>query len=292
MSNTPRKRRVILTTDCGTEMDDQWAIAHLALIPEIELAGVVTTHAMNIPAPAAEFTRQASQDVLDRIGTIAPPVLAGSNVKLPDAATPLANAGTELIVAESRAHSPEDRLVVLAIGAATDVASALLSDPAMKDRIEVLAMGFNGYPAGTDEWNVKNDVAAWQAILAADVPVTIGAAEVCIKELVLDPDQARGWLNDGEPLGEWLVRLLADFVEANGEFVAKVSGRPAAWPVWDEVVVAHLLGLTTVVQVKRPRLLDDMQFDLSTPNGTVGWITEVESEALWRDLAFRVQAHG
>jgi inosine-uridine nucleoside N-ribohydrolase len=292
MIHTPQKRHVILTTDCGTEMDDQWAIAHLALIPEIELAGVVTTHAMNIPAPAAEFTRKASQEVLDRIGTIKPPVLAGSSVKLPDAATPLPNAGTELIVAESREHSPENRLVVLAIGAATDVASALLSDPTLKDRIEVLAMGFNGYPAGTDEWNVKNDVAAWQVILDTDVPVTIGAAEVCIKELVLDPEQARGWLNGGEPLSEYLVQLLADFVEANGEFVAKVSGRPEAWPVWDEIVVAHLLGLTTVVQVTRPRLLDDMQFDLSTPNGTAGWITEVDSEALWRDFASRIQTHG
>jgi inosine-uridine nucleoside N-ribohydrolase len=273
-------------------MDDQWAIVHLALIPEIELAGVVTTHAMNIPAPAAEFTRNASQEVIDLVGTVAPPVIAGSSVKLPDAVTPLPNAGTELIVAESRAHSPENRLVVLAIGAATDVASAILSDPTLTDRIEVLAMAFNGYPAGTDEWNVKNDVAAWQAILATDVPVTIGAAEVCIKELVLDPDQARDWLNDGGPLGEYLVRLLADFVEANGEFVAKVSGRPAAWPVWDEVVVAHLLGLTTVAQVTRPRLLDDMQFDLSAPNGTAGWITEVDSEALWRDLAARVRSHG
>jgi hypothetical protein len=31
------RREVVLTTDVGAEMDDQWTLAHLALAPEIEL---------------------------------------------------------------------------------------------------------------------------------------------------------------------------------------------------------------------------------------------------------------
>ena len=38
-------RAVIVTTDCGAGMDDQWTVAHLALTPEIDLCGNVTTRA-------------------------------------------------------------------------------------------------------------------------------------------------------------------------------------------------------------------------------------------------------
>ena len=37
-------RPVILTTDCGADMDDQWALAHLVLSPEFDVRAVVTTH--------------------------------------------------------------------------------------------------------------------------------------------------------------------------------------------------------------------------------------------------------
>ena len=42
-------RAVLLTTDCGVDMDDQWAIVHLALHPAFDLRSVVTTHAPNLP---------------------------------------------------------------------------------------------------------------------------------------------------------------------------------------------------------------------------------------------------
>ena len=45
---------VVLSTDCGTEMDDQWALALLALSPAFDLRAVVGAHAANLAAPAVE----------------------------------------------------------------------------------------------------------------------------------------------------------------------------------------------------------------------------------------------
>ena len=39
-----RRRPVVLSTDCGCEMDDQWALALLALSPAIDLRAVVGAH--------------------------------------------------------------------------------------------------------------------------------------------------------------------------------------------------------------------------------------------------------
>ncbi len=48
--------------------------------------------------------------------------------------TPTLNPGVGFILEESLRYSPYTRLVILVLGAATDVASALLIDPSLGDR--------------------------------------------------------------------------------------------------------------------------------------------------------------
>src|SRR5262249_37387623 len=90
LGEAPEGRRpVLLTTDCGASVDDQWALVHLALSPEVEFKGVVTTHAPNLGADAAETTAKAARELLGRVAAKgAPPVLAGSSVPLADTAHP------------------------------------------------------------------------------------------------------------------------------------------------------------------------------------------------------------
>ncbi|MBX6314550.1 MAG: hypothetical protein IRY99_16805, partial [Isosphaeraceae bacterium] len=62
MATEPAARRaVVVTTDCGASFDDQWALTHLALCPEFDLKGIVTTHAPNLPPPAAEASARAAR---------------------------------------------------------------------------------------------------------------------------------------------------------------------------------------------------------------------------------------
>ena len=63
LATTSVPRPVVVTTDCGAEVDDQWALAHLALSPEIALKGVVTTHAPSLKRPAAESSAKAAREV-------------------------------------------------------------------------------------------------------------------------------------------------------------------------------------------------------------------------------------
>jgi hypothetical protein len=62
--------------------------------------------------------------------------------------------------------------------------------------------------------------------------------------------------------------------------------------VWDEVVVAHLLGLTTTETYRRPTVRDDMTFEhemADRPAWEVRWITDVDADRLWSDFARRLQ---
>src|SRR4051794_22277827 len=97
-------RPVLLTTDCGADMDDQWAIAHLALSPEFDLRAIVTTHTgkyPNLPPLAAESSARCARDVLANIPPGAKPaIIPGSSVPL-SSRSPLRNAGVDRILSES-----------------------------------------------------------------------------------------------------------------------------------------------------------------------------------------------
>jgi inosine-uridine nucleoside N-ribohydrolase len=283
-------RAVVVSTDCGADCDDQWAIAHLALIPTIDLKAIVTSHAPGLtPAAAAAKARE----VLGTLGLDkAPRVIEGASAPLPRADSPRDTPGARTLIDEARGRSPRDRLTVVMIGAATDVASALLIDPSLADRIEVVAMGFESYPKGTDPWNVKNDVIAWRIVLESTVRLVVGDSVVSRRRLKMNPTEAKRVLPKDDPVSRMLIAELVRRLDENPALAEKETGEKRTWPIWDEVTVAYLLGLTKTKTVPRLRLLDDLTFDQERSAGTIDWVTEIDRDALFRDLAHRIKING
>ncbi len=274
---------VILTTDFGVEVDDQWALTHLALSPRVDLRLVVTSHAPGLRPDDAATAASAWLDTMPRAKKV--PVIAGSGAPLADRKTPLAADGVDRILRESKLGNGGQKPVVFVIGAATDIASALLIDPTLADRIEVVAMGFTRWPEGGDPWNVKNDVKAWQVLLDSSVPLVVGDEAVCKQDLRMTSQKSRLLLGETDATARSLAQILEAWLKKEPALVMKTTGKADEWPIWDEVTVAHLLGLTRVDRVPRPSLRDDLSFDHTLPRGTIGWIKSVDSGALWTDLA-------
>ncbi len=290
------RQPILISTDCGVDMDDQWAIVHLALIPEIEILGLVTSHAPNLPSPAARESARIAETVFDALGmTARPPIYAGSDGPLDGPDTPIRNDGVDYMLQMSRPYGPQNRLPVLILGAATDVASALLIDPTFGERISIFAMAFDGWPEGHDGFNVRNDVAAWDVILTLAADITCGDAASTIRHLSLSVDDAERLFGEYGDLGQYLVELLRDWLVRNDWMAKDVTGDPGRWPVWDSVVVAHLLGLTRWQTWPRPSIKPGPEFDHDarpTANPTINWIEFIDDQRLWRDLQSRVAAHG
>jgi len=284
-----RDRDVIITTDCGADIDDQFAIAYLSLVPQIHIQAIVTTHAPTLPKQA-ETSAECVKDVLQRLAAgTSPPVFAGSDVALATRA-PLGNDGVDFIVKAARGHSSQNRLVIITLGATTDVASGFLTDPKLGDRVEILTMGFDSWPKGGDPWNIKNDPLAYQVILGSAAPITIGSTDVTHKYLELSDTGAAQMLSGHGPFAEWLNGLFQDWVTKQSDLVAQVA-RPRHWVVWDTVVAAHLLGFTTVETYSRPSLnlrsLEFVHFG-KTPANTLNWITSIDQKKMWADFVRRL----
>lgn len=278
---------VLLSTDVGAEMDDQWAITHLTLHPNVNLLGIVTTHT---PYQTAQRSAEVAHEVLSHLPIAEkPPVIPGSSAPLESRDQPRRNEGIDFIIETARRYSSHRPLTLLTIGAATDAASALLLEPSLAERVRMVSMAFHSVEGGGREFNVQNDPKAWQVILDAPVPLTIGPAETCLRDLLMPLDKARSLFEGCGEAGEYLVGLLRWWLEAQPKVVKDVTGRGDAWPIWDEIVTAHLLGLTETQTLPRPYLLDNLDFEFAPREGhpypTVRWIKAVDSEGLWSDLA-------
>jgi inosine-uridine nucleoside N-ribohydrolase len=282
-----RDRDIIITTDCGTEIDDQFAIAYLAMIPEVHIKAIVTTHAPDLPEQA-KGSASCVQNVLERLGVAPlPPIFPGSDVAL-TARLPLRNAGVDFIVATAHSYSAANRLVIVTLGATTDVASAFLEDPSMGDRVEILTMGFDDWPKGGDAWNIKNDPLAYQVILDSPAPITIGSGAVTQKYLELSDTEAEQMLFTHGSFADWLNGLFQNWVTLRADLVAQVV-RPRHWVIWDAVTAAHLEGFTKTETHPRPSLnAGDLTFSFPSTKKTVEWITWIDSARVWPDFMSRI----
>jgi inosine-uridine nucleoside N-ribohydrolase len=197
---------IILPTDVGNEIDDQWAIVYMLTNPEFEVLGIISGHAPSLTPLAAHTTYLCLLDVVETRLRIAshPPLFEGSSLPLQDLQTPRMNAGVDFIIEASKAFSEENRLNIATIGAVTDAASAILKDPAVSDRIRIVDMGFNGWPKGGDFFNIANDVKAMQVIMNSNVPLVVGPGDVCRADLSLNLDQAKNIVAGRGPVGDWL----------------------------------------------------------------------------------------
>jgi inosine-uridine nucleoside N-ribohydrolase len=153
--------------------------------------------------------------------------------------------------------------------------------------MEVVAMAFESWPEGGDAWNVRNDPEAFRILLGSAVPLTIGPARTCLGPLNIDVETASELTRDAGPRGALLLARLEEWIGREMALTVRTTGG-YAWPLWDLITVAHVLGWTEVEMRRRPKLRDDLSFDLSNTLQDMAWITYVDGEELFEDLAERL----
>ena len=275
---------VVLSTDVGNEIDDQWAIVYLLLQPKFEVLGVMSAHAPTIAAPAGRTSYRILVDVVEnRMGMRRhPPLVEGGSEPLETSVTGRRSPAVDFLIRTSLKFSKERRLTVLVIGAATDVASAILLDPSIVDRIRIVQMGFANEQGG-DEFNIANDVHAVQAILDSNVPLVIGPGDVCRASLSLKFEEARRMLEHRGAIGAWLWEEYQAWYFRVVKPL-RVNDFSRSWVIWDDITLAYVLGITTQHNSARPRLRNDMKFENVRTDQEVTWITDVDEDRLWSDF--------
>lgn len=217
----PDRRRVIINTDAKNEADDQFAIVHGLLSPSLDVRGLIPAHfgTRKSQRSLAESREEVDLllDLLAMTGKIT--VADGAATAIPDETTPVDSPGAQLIISESKLTGEDDPLFVAFLGPLTDMASAILLDPAIVDRnVTVIWIGGNDY-SGLDggpkiEFNLSNDIPAANVVFGSGITVwqvpNSVYRMVSVSYAELDAKVA-----GAGPLGEYLVRQLKEFNARN-----------------------------------------------------------------------------
>lgn len=233
---------VVLDTDCFNEIDDQFALAYLLRSPE--RARVVAISAapflnkkVETPGEGMEKSYQEIQKVLEL--TIPegekPPVWRGSVEFLPDEQTPVDSEAARNLVALAMTYTPEKPLYVVAIGAVVNVASALLLEPAIRERMVLVWLGGQARHYGDNlEFNLRQNVAAGRVVFSSGVPVVQLPCRGVVSQFATTRYELEHWLLGKTPLSDYL----ASNAIAHCEAIA--PGKPWSKPLWDVTAVAWL----------------------------------------------------
>ncbi|MCU6794124.1 nucleoside hydrolase [Paenibacillus sp. WQ 127069] len=168
-----KKLRVIINTDTKAEADDQYAIVHGILTPSFELHGIIAAHFGDKISQTSMLDSRGEIDLLLRLMGLEGSIRAenGAPHPMPDELTPVDSAGARLIIEE--ALKDDDRTLNIAFcGPLTDMASALLLEPAIEGRnIRVIWIGGYTWPAGGREYNLANDIHAASVVFKSRLEV-------------------------------------------------------------------------------------------------------------------------
>jgi len=166
--------RVIVDADTANEIDDLYAIVRALVAPEFQVVGLTSAHYTRSTKPndTVHQSQAINEQILDAMhvrDSIPHPVGADRSMATPT--TPVDSPAARLIIEKAHAGGSDDKLVVFALGACTNLASALLLDPSIESKV-VFAFIDGDYKDrqwGPGIFNWKNDIHAVKAIFESKV---------------------------------------------------------------------------------------------------------------------------
>jgi len=165
---------LLVDTDCGCEVDDQFAIALAVHCPDrFDIQGFVTTHYHDDPASMDEGFAETSR-VLELCGVAGRYPVRKGGPPLQFSGVPTESEGADFIIERAMAHTPEDRMWIVILGCCTNTASALIQAPEIADRMVVMFHGRTQFwPEKASNFNITGDVKACRVLMQSAAPYVL-----------------------------------------------------------------------------------------------------------------------
>ena len=278
---------MVLDTDAYNEIDDQFAIAYaLKATEKLNVKALYAAPFYNDrssgPADGMERSYQEIYKLL-RLMNMEYPVYRGADRYLPDEKTPVVSDAARHMAALAKEYSPENPLYVVAIGAITNVASALLLDSTIADNIVVVWLGGNGLEWHDNmEFNCRQDVASARVVYDSGAPLVILPCMGVVSAFITTEPEMNYWLKGKNPLCDYLVEHT---VEAANEYA---KGKVWSRPIWDVTAIGWLLNdgnrLMLDKLIPTPVLEYDHRYAYDPRRPLCRYVYHIRRDALFADM--------
>ena len=276
--------KMVLDTDTYNEVDDQFALAYSLLSPEkLDVLAVYAAPYFNDRSSGPEDGMEKSYaEIVRLLGKMGRPsegfVFKGSRGYLPDGETPVESEAARDLVKKAMAMPEGELLYVVAIGAITNVASAILMEPEIVKKICVVWLGGHPLSASTArEFNLMQDVPAARVVLDCGVPFTLVPCMGVASHLLATVPDMKDAIGGKNALCDALVELF-------GEYSSDHFGW--AKEIWDVSTIAYLVNpdwIPTVLE-HSPLLTDDCHWAHDANRHFIRVATFARRTPIFRDL--------
>lgn len=281
---------VVIDTDAYNEIDDQFAIAYL--LKNSDRLNTVALYAapfFNSRSISAEDGMVKSFFELKKIvelssrSDLVDKIFKGSTKYLPDENTPVISAAANDLASRALNYTPENPLYVVAIGAITNVASAVLINPEIADRIKLVWLGGHAiWYKDTDEFNMIQDVAAARVVMSKINDFVQLPCNGVVSQFTVSKQELEYFLVGKNPLANYLA------VNAIEEAESYAAGRDWTRVIWDVTAVAYLLndGDRFMLSKNEPVYLPDYDgyYEKTPINKTMDCVYYIHRDSLMNDL--------
>ena len=255
-----RKKKVIIDSDAYNEMDDQFAILYaLCATEKIDVLAINAAAFVNDNADIFEVGMERSYEEIKRLTACLPdgdsiPVYLGSRKPIEETGEAYVSPAAENIVRTALAS--DEIIDILTMGCITNVASAILMEPRIKDKICVIWLGGNElHKEDVREFNLEMDYSAGQVVLNSGCPLVLCPAMDVTITLGYTFDQLTS-LGYDLPHCAYLTELTKKFHRGAG------APEDWIWIMWDMAAPA-LLDDPTSAEIKiitAPAFTDDFKY--------------------------------
>lgn len=236
------KKKILIDTDIGGDVDDALALALALNSPELEIVGITNVYLAN------EWRANVTRNMLKVYGREDIPVCTGAEKpligwwdesRIPNSSVDFAGiAGKEklcacdFIIQMAKEH---ENLIVVAIGPLTNVALAIAKEPAIVNRIRIVMMG-GEIDKAHPEWNIVCDPEAARIVFESGVQIQMVGLDVTNRCRFTREDVDR-IKQTGNPRTDLLGEMMELFIKNFGYL--PILHDPLAMSVllWDDLLV-------------------------------------------------------
>jgi inosine-uridine nucleoside N-ribohydrolase len=276
--------KVVIDTDTYNEIDDQFALSYLLRSEKaagIMVEAIYAAPFFNDRSSGAEDGMNKSfeeiERLLKRLNRPDIPHFRGATYYLSDDYRPDENAAVLDLIERAKNVDGRNKLQVIAIGALTNLASAILLEPKVIENCHLIWLGGNAlhYPHNR-EFNLLGDIKAVETVFDSGIELTVAPCMGVASHFTTCREELSLYLDLEDPLCSFLYNRFSEYIP-EGMGVKEI---------WDVVAVAVVLLPKAIktFSYPTPRIAPDGSYILDPRRKTMEFVYEIDRNIMYQDL--------
>jgi len=232
--------RLIVDADTANEVDDLYAIVRAVLEPRLDIVGITSAQwhtNPRTPNDSVGESQRLNKELLTIMKKTHIPIPQGANFPMVNQLRPQPSAAADFIIEQALATPDGEKLSIAILGPCTNIASAVLKEPAIIPKLAVYYLGF-WYNVETATWskrefNTNNDPNAVDILInTATLDFKVMTATTS-QHLVFEKTVMDQLLKGKGGVGDYLINRW----ETYDRFWKETDKEKTKWTMWDVAII-------------------------------------------------------